>query len=183
MFGLLFSWFIGKRVPKISCTKIQTLLNLRLPISSGGELVTAGRQRADTPHSALPSLPEISVGLAVHKYWPTLLEAVPSLLLCLSAFLANSAGRSGYSYDFAKWGNVRTRRLWFGIASRTYFFPTKKQPNLWRIQGSLTREGSLFSNLFVPVKSAATTCKSMGKSMSPLSASLSWPYFCQLTFW
>ena len=31
MFGFLFSWFIGKEGPNISCTKTQTLTYLRLP--------------------------------------------------------------------------------------------------------------------------------------------------------
>ena len=35
MFGFFFSWFIGQGGSKISCTKIQTLPNLRLLISSG----------------------------------------------------------------------------------------------------------------------------------------------------
>ena len=34
MFMVLFSWFIGKQVQQISCTKTQKLPNLRLPIRS-----------------------------------------------------------------------------------------------------------------------------------------------------
>ena len=34
MLGFSFGWFIGQWGPKISCTKTQTLPNLRLPISS-----------------------------------------------------------------------------------------------------------------------------------------------------
>ena len=38
MFGFLFSWLIGQRGPKISCTKTQKLPNLRLPISSAHDV-------------------------------------------------------------------------------------------------------------------------------------------------